>query len=131
MLLYATDAGEVTQRLQKVIGNHVIDEKVEFYQTIEFLTQRLRKPMGDIKIAVILAADRNDLLEIFTIRELLDNVRTLLILPDKNDDTIAKGHNLRPRYISFVDSDFRDISAVLSKMLGNGYDKGSKKRNDK
>ncbi len=120
MLLYATDSGKAGKRLLAVIEGLVAEEKVEIYQTIDDLTRRLRKPRGDMEIAVLLAVDRQDLLEILSIRDLLDNMRTVLILPDKSDDTIAKGHNLKPRYVSFVDSDFGDIAAVLGKMLGNG-----------
>ena len=126
MLLYATDSGKASQRLLARIEGLVAKEKLEKYETIDVLTQRLRKPRGDMEIAVLLAADRQDLLEMLCIRDLLDNMRTILILPDKSDDTIAKGHNLRPRYVSFVDSDFEDIAAVLGKMLGNGHEVGNK-----
>ena len=119
MLLYATDSGKAGQRLLAVIEGLVAEGKVEIYQTIDVLTRRLRKPRGDMDLAVLLAADRQDLLEMLAIRDLLDNMRTVLILPDKSDDTIAKGHNLKPRYVSFVDSDFGDIAAVLGKMLEN------------
>ena len=124
MLLYATDSGKAKQRLLSVVEDLMADETVEYYQTIEVLTRRLRRPRGDMEIAVLLAANRQDLLEILSIRDLLDNIRTILILPDKSEDTIAKGHNLRPRYVSFVDSDFGDIAAVLTKMLGNGHEMG-------
>jgi len=29
-----------------------------------------------------------------------------------------KGHSLRPRFLTFVDSDFNDVAAVLKKMIG-------------
>jgi hypothetical protein len=40
-----------------------------------------------------------------------------LILPDADPQTIARGHNLRPRYLSNIQSDFQDVAAVLRKML--------------
>ena len=122
MLVYTNDSGKAGRKLLSVIEDLVVEEEVEIYKTIDLLTRRLRKPRGDMEIAVLLAANRKDLLEMLSIRDLLDNIRTVLILPDKSDDTIAKGHCLRPRYVSFVDSDFGDIAAVLSKMLGNGYE---------
>ena len=44
-------------------------------------------------------------------------LRVILILPDADPQTIARGHNLRPRYLSNIQSDFQDVAAVLRKML--------------
>jgi hypothetical protein len=71
----------------------------------------------DLDIVILHAADRTDLDEILSIRQLLDDLRTILILPDRDHDTIAQGLTLRPRYLSFTDGDFGDVSAVLAKML--------------
>ena len=77
--------------------------------------------MDDIPIAVILAASDNDLLTILSISHLLYDVRFILVLPDREDPTVAIGHSLRPRFLSYTDSDFREVTAVLGKMIGGFY----------
>ncbi|NVM57217.1 MAG: hypothetical protein HWN51_03755 [Desulfobacterales bacterium] len=72
-------------------------------------------------IAVLLAASREELSDILSIRDLLTDIRVILVLPDRDDDTIAKGHTLRPRFFTYADSDFVEIAAVLSKMLASNY----------
>lgn len=119
VLFYATgDAGE---RLQRVIQDLVPKEKLEVYKTFEGFSERLRKPMDDIPVAVILAASEDDLLTILSISHLLYDVRFILILPDREDPTVAIGHSLRPRFLSYTDSDFREVTAVLGKMIGGFY----------
>ena len=119
VLFYST--GEAGERLQGMIQNLVPKEKLEIYKTLKSFSERLRKPMDDIPVAVILAASEDDLLTILSISHLLYDVRFILILPDRDDPTVAIGHSLRPRFLGYKDSDFREVTAVLGKMIGGFY----------
>ena len=116
VLCYST--GEPGERLQGMIRDLVPRERLEIYRTFNGFSERLRKPMDDIPVAVILAASGNDLLTILSISHLLYDVRLILILPDREDPTVAIGHSMRPRFLSYTDSDFREVTAVLGKMIG-------------
>jgi hypothetical protein len=118
IVLYSNESGKLAQRLQKIIKELKPEDRMECFQHMDLLIERLRKPRGDMSIAVLLSANRSDLLEILTIKDLFDDIRTILILPDRDDETIARGHRLHPRFMTFVDSDFDDVAAVLRKMLG-------------
>lgn len=127
VLCYST--GEPGERLQRMIQDLVPRERLEIYRTLDSFSERLRKPMDDIPVAVILAASEDDLLTILSISHLLYDVRFILILPDREDPTVAIGHSLRPRFLSYTDSDFREVTAVLGKMIGGyyyGYDRKAK-----
>jgi hypothetical protein len=119
LLFYSTVTDGAGERLLRVIEEVVPAEKTEIYRTIDTLTRRLRQPAHHPTIAVLFAASRQDLLEIASIKELIWNLRIILILPDREKDTIAKGHTLRPRFLTYSNSDFADVAAVLRKMLGN------------
>ena len=121
IILYANEPGKVAQSLKNVIKLLGSEGTMEVFQTIDLLIERLRKPRGDMNIAVLLASNRADLLEILSIKDLFEDIRTILILPDRDDETIARAHKLRARFITFVDGDFKDVAAVLCKMLGNHY----------
>ena len=49
--------------------------------------------------------------------KLLTDMRILLILPDRNKETVSAGHRLRPRYMSDADSDFEDVVAVVKQIF--------------
>ncbi len=106
-----------SKRLQRMIQEIMPEDNLEIYRTISSLALRLRQPISETVIAILLAATKEDLMDIFFINDLLFNIPTLLILPDREEATIKKGHNLRPRYLSYIDSNFSDIAAVLSNML--------------
>jgi hypothetical protein len=81
------------------------------------LTRRLCELKQDIALVIIFAADRDDLTKLFLIRELLYDLRLILILPDMDEETVAQGHRLRPRFLSSIHHDFSQAAAVISKML--------------
>ena len=117
-LLFYTPVSEgAGEQLQRMMEELVPKNNVEIYRSIEDLSRRLRQPANDLPIAVLLAATRKDLLEILSIRDLLRNIRIILVLPDRDEDTIAKGHMLRPRFLSYTDTNFADVCSVLGKML--------------
>jgi hypothetical protein len=119
VLIYSP--GRQGERLQAVIRDLVPGERLEAYETFQGFAERLRKPMDEIPLAVILAATEEDLLAIMSISHLLCDVRFILILPDREDVTVAIGHSLRPRFMSYADSDFKEVTAVLGKMIGGFY----------
>jgi hypothetical protein len=61
--------------------------------------------------------NREDLENIVAIQNLLFDSRIVLILPDREEDTMALGYILRPRFVSYRDSSFKDVGAVLNKMI--------------
>lgn len=89
----------------------------EIFQSVGDLVKRFRKGKREISVAILCACTREELAEILGIRDLLRDLRTILILPDRESATLAQGLTLRPRFFSFVDADFKDVSAILARML--------------
>ena len=91
---------------------------MEVFRNIESLAQRIRRPLPNrFNIVILLAASREDLADILSIRYLFHDVSIILVLPDQEAETIAKGHTLRPRFLTYTDSDFEEVAAVLNKMI--------------
>jgi hypothetical protein len=125
MLLYARMTDGAGKRLRRVIEAIVSKENTEMYQTIDSLARRLHQPRNDLAVAVLLAASREDLLGLLSLGDLLDSIRIILVLPDRKDSTIDKGHRLQPSFLTYADSDFLDVAAVLIKMQQSAYARGN------
>lgn len=104
-------------QLQKMMNYLVPKNNMEIFSTVDVLARRLQQSSYDIVTAVLLIANREDLSGILSVRQLLGSTRVILVLPDRKDETIAMGHRLRPRFLSYSDSDFIDVAVVLEKML--------------
>jgi hypothetical protein len=92
-------------------------EARETYSDLDSLHRRLCRPRYGLAIAVLVAATGEELGELLAMRDLLADLRLILVLPDRNRETIAAGHRMAPRFISYVDSGIEEVEAVLEQML--------------
>lgn len=116
IILYLPWTDEIGKRLFGMIEKLVGVDEIEIFRTMDSLVRRLKQPVFDLKITVLLATNRKELSEILSIKDLLRDIKILLILPDGDSDTISMGHKLYPRFISYIDSDFKDVADALGKM---------------
>jgi predicted nucleotidyltransferase len=119
VLFYTTQSDLAAEQLQNVIELLVLKDQLEMCRTFDSLSRRLCRPSNHLDIAVLAAANGEDLLKILSLRDLLSDIRIILILPNGKPETISKAHSLGPRFLTYLDSNVEDLQGVLSKMLDN------------
>ena len=119
LLVYSTKTNDAEERLLRVIELLLPEKKLKFYRSIDDLSARLRQPVFNPRIIILLAASRKELENILSIRELLEDAKIILIVPDTDPATLARGHTLRPIFLSYCNSDFVDVAAVVGQMIKN------------
>jgi hypothetical protein len=102
--------------LRKLVPN----EQIEIYRSIEDLTNGLLQLLDPDAIVILQVGDRQELLRILSLRDLLQGVRIILLVPDREEETISLAHRLRPRFLASSESGFSDAMSVVRKMLGYG-----------
>jgi hypothetical protein len=118
VVMWAKPASDSTWRLQQAMQETVPELGLEMVSTIELLSERLKYPGKNGQVTVLLAGTEDDLEEVLGINGILKETRLILIVPNSSREIVAKGHLLGPRYLSYADGDFRDVAAVLAKMVG-------------
>lgn len=126
VLLFKPIRNRISENLQRAVEEATSEGRVEISISIQGLLKGVRQLSYGEGVAVLLVSSREDLDDVLSIKEQLRDVRIILILPDKEDETVSRGHTLYPRYLSYVDSGFEDVKAVLRKMI-NGPDQGTVK----
>ena len=119
VLAYAHYRHSSHAKLSRILQT-VPGAEVEFHHDHEGFKGALRREIAGRRLVVFLASDRDDLHFLGGVKELLDDIRLVTILPDREVETIRLGHRLYPRYQTFADTDFSDLKAVLAKMAGSG-----------
>jgi hypothetical protein len=98
---------------------------VNIYRVFRRLTRRLNRLVAEEVVTVLFLPHQDRLREILSIVHLLERFRVIIILPDHDPTTIAQGHLLRPRFLTFVDSPLDELTAVLNKIGSNSGKKGA------
>ena len=129
ILLYSALKTGIGERLEKVVSAVVPEDMIDICRSIEDLFRNLSRRINKPVVAVLLAADIEDLLGFVSIRKMFRDTRIILILPDQKNDTIVQGHKLFPRFVSYTESDFTDVSTVLAKMIESGGNLSTDRKN--
>lgn len=125
ILLYSSAEEEPKIGIRERLRNLVPEENLEIYRSIEELVHGLYRLYSYDTILLLQAKDREELLRIVSLRDLLQGLRVILLIPDREGDTISLAHRLRPRFLSNSENDFSDTFSVLQKMLECGDDTSS------
>jgi len=119
LLLYTSGTDDASRRLMEMATTFAVNGNAEYFDSLENLTGRLNRPKNNQTVVVLHAATEKELARVLSIYDYLQDIKLILILPDREEPTVAKGHKLHPRFLSYADSDFSDIGAVLNKMFEN------------
>ena len=117
LIIFSSPLNMIGHNLQK--GMQGIADRIQLnaFGDIPSLVAHLRKPMREDTLCILIPADNHDLHCLNTIRHLMRDMRLILILPNRQAETISEGHSLRPRFVSYVDCPLTDVTAVVRKML--------------
>ncbi len=117
LLLYAKNDDCYSEKLQAAGESVVSKEEIEVIYSIEHLSEMLMNAPYKDTVAVLITEKRDELFQLNSILGLLRKARVILILPDREPETVSIGYKLEPRFLSYIDSDVSEVSAVLNKML--------------
>lgn len=94
----------------------LFSSKVEAFHDLNLFANRFRQLNNGISVAVLLLPTQDDVDDMLSIQILFEDVPVILILQERDTETIRKAHCLAPRYMADMDGDFQDIVAVLAKI---------------
>lgn len=117
LIFYEKAVDGIAEQLKGMMKPLIGEDRIKVYHTISILSKRLAQPIDGKVIMVLVAADRNDLLDIYAIRELFGIIRIIIILPDREDESVRMGHQLQPRFLTYMNGELSEVYSVLRKML--------------
>lgn len=116
VILYIPKDHTEGQKLKSVVEKMIPKHLLVVFNMITALSQGLRGPLSDT-VLVLCPSCKEEVLELGALRELIREVRTIMVLPDDERETMAIGHRFQPRFLTLPTPDFKDVSKVLGKIL--------------
>jgi len=116
-IFYEKKRGGLARQIEEMLISHTAKNSTEVYHTIKKLSQRLTRPVDYRYVVLLIAADRADLLNILSLQKLLCDIRLVIILPDREDESIRLGYKLKPNFLTYVNGDVSEVHGVLRKLL--------------
>ena len=120
VLFFSSTLEDPGRGLETSLKDLVPADRVEVCRSIEELTRRLQRLYDQNTIVILQAQDKQQLARMVSLRDVFQGFRIILLVPDREEETIVLAHRLRPRFLSTSESDFSDVMSVLQKMLSKG-----------
>jgi len=117
LTIYVTNIEGPGTEIKVLCESIASPKELRVFNSIESLTDWLVITMRDQAIVILVAQTKDELTELLPIIHLFHKVQIILILPNREPETIRIGYRLEPRYLSFIDSGVEALKAILRKML--------------
>ena len=121
-IIFARQGSESRKKLQIIISKNARAEDVDWCNSLESFVKKFRT-YHCYSVVLLLIETRSDLEEFLNISDFFNGLRVFLILPDREEDTIAMGDRLLPRFVTYIDSDFTVFSMIFRNILKYSDDK--------
>lgn len=117
ILFYAPVMDREGRQLYRQVEKRTLEWGLEVHRSLESLSRRLRQPLNEVRAAILYTIRREDFLEMISIRDLLGDIRIILILPDRTEEILRRGHSLKPSFLAFTGDDQAGVTSVLDRLL--------------
>jgi len=118
VLYFKTLPPETISKIDELITSRVPEESLEIYSDLESFKKRLNQPTDNVSV-LLLAADKDVLKKLLAHQSQLHKLRLVVILPDKDKETVALGSKLQPRFLSYTFGNFSVVETVLKTSFSN------------
>ena len=91
LILYKKDYDDFEAKICGVIESVVSKEKTAIFRSVEGMIERILHLTNNPEIAVLIIKSKEELLQLYSSLNVLRRAEMLLILPDRNPETIKLG----------------------------------------
>jgi hypothetical protein len=118
-LFFVTPSDKTGKAIIQAIKTQFPDESVDFCATAGSLSLKLSEHRNDQKVAILVPADEEELIDIYSMKDLFNGVPIMLVLPNRDEFVEAMGHRLKPKLMIHEDSGVVRAVSKLHNMVGN------------
>jgi hypothetical protein len=119
IVIFSSAKNDAAKQLLKEIQNRFGDRRIEIATTVKAFGEWFHRPMIERLILILMPENQEQLEELISLGDVMDDNPILFVLPNREPLTVSIGHKLYPRFVSYLDSDFSYLAAVLHRMLRN------------
>lgn len=113
LLLYTAQSDETGKEIMKAIKTHLPDESMEVCSTVNGLALKLSEQEHNRKMAILVPADEEEVIDIYSKQHLFYEVPVVLVLPNREKLAIAMGYRLKPRLMCYREAGIAEVVSGL------------------
>jgi len=121
ILLYNNTLENIGERIRFLVRNRFPQLDIVVLDSMQQISSLLCRPLHRISVIILPIAAIQELDTFQKLHPMLDQIRVILILPDRDTKTLARAVQVKSSFITYIDSDINDIAAVLEKLAQKSH----------
>ena len=109
LIIFARQGSKSWKNLKSIFSKTARAEDVDWCTSLESFLRKFRT-YNCYSTVLLLIETHSDLEEFLNFSDFFNGLRVFLILPDREEETISMGDRLFPRFVTYIDSDFKGLS---------------------
>lgn len=119
LIIFGRQGSESSKKLQVAVLEAARPEDFDWCISLESFLRKFRTA-NHYSSVLLLIENHSDLDEFLNVSEFFDGLRVFLVLPDREDETLTMVANrLFPRFVTYIDTDFKELSAIIRKIFAH------------
>ncbi len=116
-IIYTDSLNDFGQKLINITREKIKATEAQVCNSVRELSNFLCRPLNKISVVILLINSDDELIQFISMNKLFDNIKVILILPDRNPQTLALALKFKTSFISYLDNDLQDVISVLEKIF--------------
>ncbi|MFA6411087.1 MAG: hypothetical protein WCW53_00215 [Syntrophales bacterium] len=116
-IYYANEGTEAGKILYQTLQSAFTKSWMKRCRTLAELSKKLHEPIYDVCAAILLIYDRKELEEILCLKDILWDIKVIIIFSDQTNISTMEALALRPRFLTWTDADLSQVVDVLGNMM--------------
>ncbi len=112
-ILYAGERTLDRDKLLRIIHEGFQGLDIDCCRSIRELDRILRQPFHQVSVAILTAGSKRELQALNLMAPLLNDIRIILVLTNRDKSSLALAIPLNPSFIGYLDTDLTDVVSVL------------------
>ncbi|MFO7883670.1 MAG: hypothetical protein R6U68_02520 [Desulfobacteraceae bacterium] len=117
ILLYKNSREKIGERINTMLQDHFPQLDIIVSDSIQEISSTLCRPLHEISVIILPIASTFELAAFQNLNPIFEKSRVILILPDRDVETLAKAIRIKSSFITYFDNDIKDIALVLEKLM--------------
>ena len=119
IFIYAKKKSGHLRLLLKEIEKAIPGTGIKEFNKLDTLGRQIKNSpitLNNATVTILIISGRNEFKMLKKMCSHITETKIIILLSDKEPETIKSGYSLYPRYLDFIDSNFKEVGKVLTKI---------------
>ncbi|MFO7865184.1 MAG: hypothetical protein R6V02_00015 [Candidatus Aminicenantes bacterium] len=116
MLFHYQRENASVKRLKSLLDSYFSNEKIATSNSIGEMNNRLKAEQDSLSVALFYVSHPEEIQNLLMLKNKLNGTHLILVMPERNTDSIKLTYKLNPLLTCFADGDYSEVADIIERL---------------